>query len=43
MYPHLAKIHVYHGLLQLGEVNSGGLHCIPIGHINEINLGHLLT
>jgi len=40
-YPHLIQVNIYHGLFQLGQTKLGGLHPIPIGYINKINLRHL--
>ena len=38
----LIEVNIHHGLFQLGQTEFSGLHSIPIGHINEINLGHIL-
>jgi hypothetical protein len=42
-YPHLVEVDIYHRLFQLGQAQLGGLHTVPIGYVNEINLRHKST
>ncbi len=37
----LVEVHVYHGLLELGEAQPGSLHAVPVGYIYKINLTHI--
>ena len=41
VHPVLAHVPIEHSLLELGELDAGGLYPVPIGHIYEMDLRHV--
>ncbi len=37
----LAQVEVDHGLAELRQAGARGLHAVPVGHVEEVNNGHV--